>query len=133
MSKKGFTLIEILAVITIIGIILLITIPIASRLIIGTEERIYKTNEKALMIAAKNYYMENLNLLPIDINEQKLITLEELVSVGFYKVVKSLKNKSIICEGYVIVKKISIRNYSYSPYLKCGDDYITPGYDDLNP
>ena len=54
--KKGFTLTEMIAVITIIGIILLITIPVASNMIQDNKEDEYKTFveivEKALMTYA---------------------------------------------------------------------------------
>ncbi len=131
--NKGFTLVELLAVITIIAIVSLITIPVVIRNIQGTGERIYKTNENSLAIAAKNYYMEHIDYLPKNIGDTTLIFLDDLIDKGFIKQIKDLQDRSLPCEGYVVIEKATDRVYNYTPYLKCGADFITDGYYDLPP
>ncbi|MDD4036468.1 MAG: type II secretion system protein [Bacilli bacterium] len=128
MEKKGFTLIELLAVITIIGIVALITVPSIVTLIKGTEQDIFKTNEKSLADSAESYFSVNLDLLPTDLVTVVPVTLDVLVSGGYSKEIRSPIEDEGLCNGYVEVRQTKENVYEYTPYLNCGGKYITPGY-----
>ena len=56
MNKKGFTLIEIIAVIIIIGIIFIITIPAVSKYIFSSDRTAYASNVQAYLETMKGEY-----------------------------------------------------------------------------
>ncbi|MGI6324539.1 MAG: type II secretion system protein [Bacilli bacterium] len=61
--KKGFTLVELLAVIVILGIILAIAIPNILNLINNSKEQAYESQKRFIIDAAKKYVMANQNLV----------------------------------------------------------------------
>ncbi|MGI6325162.1 MAG: type II secretion system protein [Bacilli bacterium] len=63
-NQKAFTLIEILAVIVIIGVISLITVPVVTKVLKDTGDKIFESNTELLRIAAENYYKMDTTLLP---------------------------------------------------------------------
>jgi type IV pilus assembly protein PilA len=128
MNKKGFTLVELLATITIIGIVSLIVIPNVIKLIKGTEQDIFNVNEESLVDAAEAYYSVNIDLLPDDLESIVIVTLDELIDGGYSKEMKGLDDGKVFCDGYVEVMQIKESMYEYTPFLDCGGKYITPGY-----
>ena len=129
-SKKGFTLIELLAVITILGVISLIAVPIVTSIIQNSSKNILISNEKLLSKAAENYYKMNTYLLPNNISNVKGINLDTLIEEGYTELIKNPRQPSLICDGYVLVEKVSSKKYKYQPYLDCGKGLITDGYYD---
>ncbi len=129
-NKRGFTLVELLAVITIIGIISLIAIPTVTKVVQNASDQVFNSNETLLATAAENYYKMNTSLLPYDVSDITGISLDTLIAGGFTKTIKNPKDSSIVCNGYVIVEKTDTKKYNYRPYLDCGDDMVTDGYDD---
>lgn len=61
MSKKGFTLMELLAVIVILAVLALILTPIISGIIESSKKRIFIQNAYELMDTARLYQVKNLN------------------------------------------------------------------------
>ena len=56
MKKNGFTLIEILAVIIILGVIMIIAIPAVSKYILKSDKSVYASNVHAYMETVKSKY-----------------------------------------------------------------------------
>jgi prepilin-type N-terminal cleavage/methylation domain-containing protein len=54
MNKKGFTLIEVIAVIIIIGVLALVTVPAVARYITSSKNKTYISYEHNLKVAAQN-------------------------------------------------------------------------------
>ena len=82
MFKKGFTLVELLAIIVILAIITLIATPIVKDSIANSKEQALKETINSIERAAYNYGYQN------DIGystEYKKLTLDELISKGFLK------------------------------------------------
>ncbi|MFA5459401.1 MAG: LamG-like jellyroll fold domain-containing protein [Bacilli bacterium] len=123
MNQRAFTLIELLAVIVIIGVISLITIPVVTRLITENKMDVFKTHEKALETAAESYMSVNQNKLPEMIDETTEVTLQELINTGFIKPMTSPNNKKKQCSGYVLVTKEKENIYVYTPHLNCIEDF----------
>ena len=132
MNKKGFTLIEILAVIIIIGIIAMIAVPTVSQYIKGAEDTTYKSYENSMKDATKNKVSRCLTendmscQLPEETNEKSLVYLTELIDEGLIDEMKNPETKKM-CESdisYVEIKKVGTTDYEYVSCLYCGD-YIT--------
>jgi prepilin-type N-terminal cleavage/methylation domain-containing protein len=130
MKKNGFTLVELLAVIVVLGAILAIAIPNIIKILDNTRQNVYKEYEKELVNSTKNYTVENIKMLPKQINEKTKITLQDLQSKDYVEEIKNPKNESEKCVGYIEVEKIATGDYNYSSYIRCGNDYMTTGYDE---
>ena len=78
--KKGFTLVELLAVIIILGIIALITFPIVDNSIKNSKQAALERTIGSIEEAAHNYSSQNNLGYP---EEEKAISLDELKSSGF--------------------------------------------------
>ena len=116
MKRKGFTLVELLAVIVILAIIALITTVVVINIIETVKIRKYKVEEKSLEKAAELYYTNSQIFL-----FQDEISLNTLVEKGFINSVKDTGNGST-CEG----KVIKDNNGKLKGCLKCSN-YVTEG------
>ena len=116
MKRKGFTLVELLAVIIILAIIALITTVVVINIVETVKIRKYKVEEKSLEKAAELYYT-NSQIFPF----QDEISLNTLVEKGFINSVKDTGNGST-CEG----KVIKDNNGELKGCLKCSN-YVTEG------
>lgn len=132
MKKRGFTLVELLAVIVILAIILAIAVPAISNLIENSRVVAYQNSEKMLASAARNYLAGRNELIPSKVNNIYVISSGELITNGFLSNLKDVTDSSSTCDGYVIVKRISDANHELQPYMKCGSNYRTTDYADAN-
>ncbi len=82
MKKNGFTLAELLGVITILSLILLIAIPTIDRMLKEGKTDLYASQIKSIEAAAKMWGTDHINELP-DVNETKTITLSRLWQDGY--------------------------------------------------
>ena len=118
--NKGFTLVEVFAVVIILGIIAVVSVPSISHSLNSSKENLYKEQVKRIEDTAKKYALENTTILPEDDNKT-VISLDILVDSGY------LENKDIInpknkakMEGCVIVEYSLEKNkyvYNYSEEL----------------
>lgn len=112
MRKKAFTLIELLAVITILGIVAIITTPIITSSINASKEKAYDRQKELIEKAAETYVNEN--ILTFSANR---ICVQSLIDEGYLKN-SEIKNPSDktenMKEGCVSVDKSNSKNYKYS-------------------
>ena len=85
MKKKGFTLVELLAVIVILSLILVIAVPSVNRYIKQSKEKAYNTQISTIIEAAQAYASANSSLLPSKEEFVVKITLGQLKSAGLIK------------------------------------------------
>lgn len=114
MRKNGFTLIEILAVIVIIGVVSLITMPVVQKNITKSREQAYKTQIDTIVKAAKDWSSENLSYLPENNNDKLNINLEMLMSLGYVEddLIDPLTDKYFSPDTIITIEKIK-NNYKY--------------------
>lgn len=124
MNRRGFTLVELLAVIVILGIIITIFVPSVINLINENSTKIYANKEKILKNAAEDYVMSNSSfVLPDGTNPEKYISMNTLISSNMMSSV--LDNKTTTeCVGFVKITVNSTYGYDYDPCLIC-DNYST--------
>ena len=106
-NKKGFTLVELLAVIVIMSLIMMFVFPAIEGMIDNSNRRKYEAYEKSMTEYAKAYFEDSaINIIGLTLIKEK-----------------GLKGIDSECIGYVI------KNSNYKAYIKCGDNYQT---DDFN-
>ena len=122
LNKKGFTMVELLAVVTILGVLAIVAIPSTKYLIERGKENYYVAQKNQIELAAKEYLKDNPQLLPGEIGGQKTITLRELIAHKYISNVKNQKKEN--CdknETTVKVTRISKTKYTYAVTLICPD------------
>lgn len=104
--KKGFTMIELLAVFTLLGIILVIALPKMTSLLKKSDDGSYKSFVKTIEIATEAYVVDN---MVIKKGESKNIQLNVLINNGYLKSnLKNPRNKqkvSSMTNSYITVSK----------------------------
>jgi len=118
MKRKGFTLAELMGVITILGLIVIIAFPPLIKQIKGTKTAIDETTEKLIIIGAENYVDENKNDYPKTNGKVYCITLQTLVNDNkLSKDLKDSKGNSINLNKYI---KVTVNNnYDYNIVDSC--------------
>ena len=117
-SKKGFTIIELLAAVVIVGIIISLAVVVINKYILQGRNTVDSQLEKQLILAAKSYYTDN---------KAKFITDNDNGVVVWYTTLKAenyMTNDLVDSDGnscaksYVVVKKDNTK-YSYSGCVLC--------------
>ena len=120
--KKGFTLVEIIAVVAILGIIAVLVVPKVSTTILNSKERVCDSIEKSIIDAANSYnYMHSSEVdSSITSNGYFDVTILSLKSEGLLetKLVSPNTNLEISSNNVVrITKNGNVYTYTYM-----GDD-----------
>ena len=84
--QRGFTLVELLVVVTIIGVLAAIAIPQFQQAILRAEISTVAADCRALQTAFKQHYID-LDMYPFQSNSPafQVDTFEPLVSLGYYR------------------------------------------------
>ena len=114
MKKKGFTLVELLAVIFILSLILVIAVPSVNRYIKQSKEKAYNTQISTIIEAAQAYASANSGLLPRKEEFVVKITLGQLKSSGLIKEeVKNPNDDKYFDDALTIEIKKKGETYNY--------------------
>lgn len=125
-SKRGFTMVELLAVIVILGILTTLVILSFSNLTERSREQYYNSQEDMLILAAREYFSDYRSRLPQNIGEIASVTVQTLVSLDYIDEVMSYENQLCDLENSEVkVLKVSEEEYQYEVSLIC-DSYQTP-------
>lgn len=113
MKKNAFTLIELIAVIVILGLILVIIMPTLTDTLNRTKDKLNNTQKKQILSAARNWGMENLN--DSTNKTDRKVTIKELQNAGFLddKEVKNLKSKTNLEDNTTICIVYKDNQYIY--------------------
>lgn len=129
-NKRGFTLVEVLAVIVLIGALMLIIVPNITGVFGGSLNKAMEIQENEIEDAALAY-LEDFCKNPIGRNRCTLtrssdntysgsVSLSTLISNDYIDVVTAQKTT---CEGYVVFTSNKAK-----AYINCPDVYTTSGY-----
>lgn len=123
MKKNGFTLVELLVVILIIGLIGAISV-ISYRSIFSTaEEKYYNAIESNLLLAGNDYFKDHREALPVG-SEYSEVLLTDLIEAKYIEEVKDA-NGNTCTNGSVFVYREDDK-FKYVACLRCGE-YSTDG------
>lgn len=115
MRKNGFTLVELIAVVAILGLIALIVYPAIGSVIRNSRESTYKEQVSVIESAAKNWSIDNANTLPDDGSVYRL-SVTTLLEEGYISddEVKDPRNSEKNLNGNVEIKyDSSIKQFTY--------------------
>ena len=113
--KKGFTLVEVLTVIIIIGVIGLIAFPAVNSMIKDAREKLYNNQIEEIKLAAEKWSYDNIKLLPSNENESITLTLLELKRGGYLPLdIKNPKTDEPLSNGLIIVITYKANDYEYT-------------------
>lgn len=93
--EKGFTMVELLGSVVILGILMLVAIPAVSTYIKNSKERYYDTQKKQLVIAAKSY-LSNTKSTPKKVGEAIDIPMDNLVKNKYITEIKDANKETCI-------------------------------------
>lgn len=77
MNKKGFTLVELLAVLVILGVVAVVCYPIVTRTINNSKNDLSVEQKNRIISAAKNYVAANI------VDDSECVTVSELQTSGY--------------------------------------------------
>ena len=83
MNKKGFTLIEIIAIIILLSVIALITYPVINNLIINSKDELYEKQISELVRLSNTWTTKNIKKLKMTDGYTYNLSFEELYEQGF--------------------------------------------------
>lgn len=120
--KKGYTLLELVATIIILGIVGLIAYPTINKTINKNRERLYENQLKQIEESASKWAYQNLDSLPTIEGEVVTISLLELKRNGYIDLnIKNPINKNPISNDSTITITLKDNNYVYDINLKEGN------------
>ena len=123
MKKSGFTLLELLATIIILGLLTTIVIGVILPLLNRGNDEYYKNQENMLVLAARDYFADNRSRLPKEIGETSTVTLKELIEGKYIDPIKDKEGVDCDLEkSTVVVQKITDKDYQYYVTLVCNGD-----------
>ena len=127
-QKKGFTLVELLAVIVILAIVLIIAVPGVLSIINKTKDSAYDRQIDMIKDAVKNYVTANTITWSGENPKSTVVTLDMLQSGGYLdkKILDPRNKKEILCAN-VLVTKDNKNKITYDVDMSCNDvQPITP-------
>ena len=124
-KRKGFTLLEVITTVVILGLVALIAVPTVNRIINNSRRNLYKQQEKKLIDAAKEYLVDNSSLLPTG-TKPVYIRVQQLQYNNYLDlgpIINPLDNDSM--ESGCIKVKLNKGTYVYSYDKTCGGNRVT--------
>ena len=128
--KRGFTLVELIAVLVVLGVISLITFPIISNSMVNAKEKAYKAQVNFIEEAARKWSMDNTT----NLSETKAtsVNVHDLINGGYITktengVLYNPKDESQTMSGCVVIQYSN----TYNQYVYTYDDAcVMPDYAD---
>ncbi len=134
LNRKGFTLVELLAVVVILGIIMTVSIPAVSKWINRGKSESKAAQEKTLLLAGESYAQGNSKVLPKAIGDTKLIKAEDLKKANYLKEdLIDADKKNCMKDSFVRIYKYDKNGYTYTAYLYCEGDVVPNTIEGVQP
>lgn len=117
MNKKGFTLIEVLSVLVLLGIISAITVPTVNKIIKNAKNKLYDEQVAQIISASKKWGTDNIDAVGLE-DDNVFISINDLKKSGYLEkndVIDPRSNEEM--NGCVMATFIeSKKQYTYKYY-----------------
>ena len=125
--KKGFTMVELLVTIIILGLLTTLVITSITSILSKSHEEYYNSQENMLILAGRDYFADYRSKLPKEIGETSSVTVETLINEKYIDPIKDInENNCDFKKSIVTVQKITNKDYQYYVTLICdADNYET--------
>jgi len=125
MKEKGFTLIELIASIVLLGIIALIVFPEVNNTINNSKEKAYNTQIESLINSTKSLAAKHTELLP-DIGSDEIVCITPTILMNYGEIetdnIVDPRDKSKL-KGFVLISyNIEYNQYVYEFSLSCPNE-----------
>ena len=124
LNKKGFTMLELLAVIIILGILITLAYMGVSRYLNQARSTTYEDFEKNITSGVTNYLIDHTGSIPNE-GESLVVDVEKLVCEGYIEDLQDPRESARTCnlESYALVKRNNNTGYNmdidYEACLVC--------------
>ena len=124
LNKKGFTMLELLAVIIILGIVMTLAYMGVSKYLEQARDATYEDFENNITTGVTNYLIDHTSYIPNE-GESLVVDVEKLVCEGYIENLQDPRESARTCnlESYALVKRNNNTGYNmdieYSACLKC--------------
>ncbi|MDD2181561.1 MAG: prepilin-type N-terminal cleavage/methylation domain-containing protein [Bacilli bacterium] len=113
-AEKGFTLVEVLSIIVLLGLVALLAFPSVDKYLKSAKQEAYNTQVNNIALSAQNWGVDNKILLPKNDGETMEITLGYLMDQGYvdFDIVNPITKKPLSKELVILIRKTgNIHNY----------------------
>ena len=140
-NKNGFTLIEIIGAVIILGIIAIFAVVTYTNSLKGLEEDYYKETERTLQESGKEFFSNYRNYRPDMVLGSQKVLLKTLINENYISDVKDYNGKECDYDSsYVLIVKEGKNDYTYHTCLVCSSsnydgtssNYCDPSWADSN-
>lgn len=134
MRKNGFTLVELLAVLVILAIIFVISVPLMTEILDQSKNTLYKKQIDTILDGTYDYSLKYLNYLPEN-NNINYVTLGELKYEGIvdYDLTNPETNERFLNDLVISISKVGTGYKNKDIHSKLKGDYLyTVEVDKLN-
>lgn len=120
MNKKGFTMVELLTTLVILGIIVTVGMITVTKVLDSARSSHYSSSLKTIRVAAASYYSDNNDKLPKVLGQKATVTVKTLIDSKYLDSVKDHNDKKCdYVKSKVDAYKVSNSNYKYITTLVC--------------
>lgn len=115
MKKRGFTLVELMGILIILGVLSTILIPVISSTLKNQKQKQYDQQLQVMKLATKNFATDNMFILPATDGEKIYVNLKQLKSMGYVenRIINPLTKKEF-SDCLVIEITRDGENYNYN-------------------
>ena len=119
MNKKGFTLVELLAVLVLLALIAIIIVPNALRTTSKTEKKAFVESVKGIIRGVSEYYAETGGVLPLD-EDCPLNNVDECLDITKIPSQAEIENINNF-EGYILSDNGTYSAYNITDGVYCAN------------
>ena len=128
---KGFTLVELLCIITILGVLTTTAIVAVTKIVNTAKEDEMAAQEQLLIKTCQSYIQNHKEDEPKAIGEAKTIMISKLYDNNYLKEkIENYSGDSCMEKSYIRMYRLSPSEVIYTPYIYCGNEKV-PDYEQV--
>ena len=125
-KKHGLSLIELVCIIVIVGLLVTMIVLAVIKMLEESKVNEKLVQEELINEACKSYIIKNNDKAPKIIGDSVNVKLKTLKEENYLdKAIYDANNNSCMENSYVRVYKLNPKEYTYLPYLYCGDEEVS--------